>query len=80
MSPSRSLGSTTKYADNVGVAISLARYGSDMPNQRLARLQEDFGVPMPEGTQWELTQAAARAPAIVLQELLRQTAQSPPGP
>jgi len=71
---------TTKYADNVGVAISLARYGSGMPNQRLARLQEDFGVLLPEGTQWELTQAAAQAPAIVLQELTRQTAQSPPGP
>jgi len=29
---------------------------------------------LPEGTQWELTQAAAQAPAIVLQELTRQTA------
>lgn len=67
---------TTKYADNVGVAVSIARYGGGLPNQRLARLQEDFGVPMPEGTQWELTKAAAQAPGVVLEELIRQTAQS----
>ncbi|MCP5527667.1 MAG: hypothetical protein H7A47_12825 [Verrucomicrobiales bacterium] len=37
----------------VGVLVSLLRYGSGMPHYRLEKLQASLGVPLPAATQWE---------------------------
>ena len=34
--------------------LAVLRYGYGLPMNRMAQLQEDFGVPVPSGTQWEL--------------------------
>src|SRR5207245_1516879 len=61
----------------VGAMVALLRYGSGLPHYRLARLQQSLGVPLPEATQWELLAPLFQAAQPVLQELLRQSAQSP---
>jgi hypothetical protein len=50
-----------KYGPSVGVTIALLRYGAGLPHYRLARLQRNLGVPLPESTQWELLEPVAEA-------------------
>jgi len=68
---------TAKYDESVAVTVALLRYGSGMPHYRLARLQQSLGVPLPESTQWELLVPLFQLARPILEELLRQTAQSP---
>jgi len=68
---------TSKYDESVGVTVALLRYGSGIPHYRLARLQQSLGVPLPESTQWELMTPVYEQALPILQELVRQTAQSP---
>jgi transposase len=67
----------SKYDETVGVTVALLRYGSGLPHYRLARLQKSLGVPLPESTQWEQLTPLAQQAEPVLEELRRQTAQSP---
>ena len=41
--------------------IALLKYGSGVPFNRLERLEEQLGIPLPAATQWELMEAAAEA-------------------
>ncbi len=50
-----------KYDANVGVMVGLMRYGGGMPFQRLERLQESVGVPLPSSIQWEQANQTAEA-------------------
>jgi len=54
--------------------IAILRYGYGMPMNRLEQMQEDFGVPLPAGTQWELMNTHARELAPLGEELIRQAA------
>lgn len=63
-----------KYDPNVAPMIAIFRYGYGMPMNRLEQMQEDFGVPLPAGTQWELVDAHARELAPLGEELIRQAA------
>jgi hypothetical protein len=45
-----------------------------MPTNRLAQMQQDVGVPLPAGTQWELMQAHAQELEPVWEEFLCQAA------
>ncbi len=63
-----------KYNDNVAPMLAAMRYGYGLPINRLAQLQEDFGVPLPAGTQWELVAAHAQELAPVFDEFLNQAA------
>jgi len=65
---------TEKYDPNVGPMIAILRYGYGMPMNRLEQMQEDFGVPLPAGTQWELMNAHAKELAPLGEELIRQAA------
>jgi len=65
---------TEKYDPNVGPMIAILRYGYGLPMNRLEQMQEDFGVPLPAGTQWELVDAHARELAPLGEELIRQAA------
>lgn len=59
-----------KYDPNVGVMLGLMRYGSGLPHYRMERMQEDWGVPLPQSTQWELLAQSARDFAPIGQELI----------
>lgn len=65
----------TKYDNGVGVMLGLMRFGFGVPHYRLARMQELFGVPLPESTQWELMAKSQEAMKPVMNELMRVAAQ-----
>jgi transposase len=64
-----------KYDATVGSMIALLKYGSGMPFNRDARLQESLGIPLPASTQWDIVRAQAERAEPVLEELIRQAAQ-----
>jgi hypothetical protein len=55
--------------------IALLKYGTGVPFQRLERLQEHLGMPLPASTEWDLMAAAWKLLWPVLAELIRQAAQ-----
>lgn len=61
---------TTKYDPNVGVMLGLLRFGSGLPHYRMEKMQKDFGVPLPQSTQWELMEERARDFEPIGRELL----------
>jgi len=63
-----------KYDLNVAPTLAVMRYGYGMPTNRLAQMQQDVGVPLPAGTQWELMHAHAQELEPVWEEFLRQAA------
>ena len=68
-------GSGEKYDETAVAMIALLKYGTGMPFQRLERLQEQLGMPLPAATQWDLMAAAAELIRPALEELIRQAAQ-----
>ena len=67
---------TEKYDETAGAMVSLLRYGSGLPLNRLEQLQESMGSPLSASTQWEIAEkASGRGPAVVYEELTRQAAQ-----
>ena len=46
-----------KYDETCDVSLALAKYGVGLPWYRLSRLQESFGVPLPESIQFERCEA-----------------------
>ena len=64
-----------KHDANLAPMLGLLRYGYGMPMNRLERMQEDFGVPLPAGTQWDLIRDHAEELSPVWEELLRQAAE-----
>jgi len=63
-----------KYAPNVAPTLAVMRYGYGMPTNRLDQMQQDIGVPLPAGTQWELMHAHAQELEPIWEEFLRQAA------
>ena len=63
-----------KYDETCDVSLSLAKYGAGLPWYRLARLQESFGVPLPESIQFERCEAVADAAPPVFLYLRRLAA------
>lgn len=63
-----------KYDANVAPMLAVMRYGYGMPMNRLDQMQQDFGVPLPAGTQWELMYAHAQELGPVFEEFQRQAA------
>jgi transposase len=55
-----------KYAPTVAPMLAVLRYGFGMPMNRVADLQNMFGVPLPLGTQWEQIKACYDELAPVL--------------
>lgn len=43
-----------KYDESATAMIGLLKYATGMPFNRLQRLQDSLGIPLPAGTQWEL--------------------------
>lgn len=63
-----------KY-ETTAAMIAQLRYGSGMPFQRLERLQNSLGIPLPAATQWDVVEQAAGPVWPALDELVRQAAQ-----
>jgi hypothetical protein len=63
-----------KYDPTCDVSLALAKYGAGLPLYRLARLQESYGVPLPESVQFERCEAVADAALPVFLHLRRLAA------
>jgi transposase len=64
-----------KYDMTAVAMIALLKYGTGMPFNRMERLEEQLGIPLPAATQWELMVPAAGSLEPILDELIRQAAQ-----
>src|SRR5512135_961626 len=64
-----------KYDVTAGSMISLLKYDSGLPFNRLEGLQGQLGVPLPASTQWDIVHAVAANIAPAFAELIRQAAQ-----
>jgi transposase len=64
-----------KYDETAGAMVTLLKYGSGLPFNRLEKLQECLGVPLPASTQWEIVERTADKIHPVYRELIRQAAQ-----
>lgn len=65
---------TQKYDETVVSMIALLKYGSGLPFNRIDKLQEAVGVPLPSSTQWDILEAAVEKFEPVYDELFRQAA------
>jgi transposase len=64
-----------KYDETAGTMVALLKYGAGLPFNRLEKLQESLGVPLPASTQWEIVEETADKIHPVYSELIRQAAQ-----
>jgi len=64
-----------KYDETAGAIVALLKYGSGLPFNRLEKLQESLGVPLPASTQWEIVEKTADKIHPVYSELIRDAAQ-----
>jgi hypothetical protein len=64
-----------KYDETVGSMVAQLKYGSGMPFNRLEKLEQRLGVPLPATTQWEIVEEAAELLKPAHEELIRQGAQ-----
>jgi hypothetical protein len=66
---------TDKYDETAASMIGLLRYGAGLPFNRIAKLEQGLGIPLPAATQWEVVARAFGLLEPVHQELIRQAAQ-----
>ena len=64
-----------KYGETAGAMVALLKYGGGLPFNRLEKLQDSIGVPLPASTQWEIVETTADKIHPVYSELIRQAAQ-----
>ena len=64
-----------KYDETAGAMVALLKYGGGLPFNRLEKLQDSIGVPLPASTQWEVVETTADKIHPVYSELIRQAAQ-----
>jgi transposase len=64
-----------KYDESAAAMIGLLRYGTGVPFNRLAELEENLGIPLPVATQWDLVEETAQLIRPAYEELIRQAAQ-----
>jgi transposase len=65
-----------KYDATATSMVGLLKYGAGLPFNRIEKLQDGMGIPLPAATQWDLVQAAAKTLARAHEELLNQAAQA----
>jgi transposase len=64
-----------KYDETAGAMVALLKYGSGLPFNRMEKLHESLGVPLPASTQWEIVEKTADKIHPVYSELIRHAAQ-----
>jgi transposase len=67
-------GPPEKHDESVTSTIGTLRYGYGMPLNRLAKLQEGHGIPLPASTQWDLLDRSMDTLVPIFTELIRQAA------
>ena len=65
-----------KYDATAASMVGLLKYGAGLPFNRIEKLQDGMGIPLPAATQWDLVQGAAKTLAPAHEELLNQAAQA----
>lgn len=65
-----------KYDASATSMVGLLKYGAGLPFNRIEKLQEGMGIPLPAATQWDLVQRAAKTLAPAHEALLNQAAQA----
>ena len=65
-----------KYDASATSLLGLLKYGAGLPFNRIEKLQDGMGIPLPAATQWDLVWAAAKALTPAHEELLHQAAQA----
>lgn len=65
-----------KYDESAAAMVSLLRYGSGFPLNRIAKLQDGLGIPLPASTQWEMIEGLANQIHPVYPALIRYGAQA----
>ena len=66
---------TEKYDESASAMVAMLRYGAGVPFNRIERLQDGLGVPLPASTQWGLVDRRAEALTPVFDALVRHAAQ-----
>jgi len=64
-----------KYEESAASMIAMLRYGSGFPWNRLEKLEDSLGIPLPAATQCEIMKETAVPLQTALEELKRQAAQ-----
>jgi len=64
-----------KFDASAPAMLALLKYGCGMPFNRLEKLQDHLGQPLPASTQWDIVNAAATALAPVWDALVAEAAQ-----
>ena len=64
-----------KYDPTVSAMIALLKYGSGFPFYRIEALQNTFGVPIPDSTQWDIIEGARKYIFPVYEQLVFMAAQ-----
>lgn len=66
---------TEKYDESAAAMVAMLRYGAGVPFNRIERLQDGLGVPLPASTQWGLVDRYAEALTPVFDALVQHAAQ-----
>lgn len=64
-----------KYNEEAGAVIGLLKYGNGFAFYRFQNFQNNFGIPLPASTQWEIAEGVGFKVAPVYNELVRVVAQ-----
>lgn len=64
-----------KYDETATSMTGLLKYGTGLPFNRIEKLQQGMGIPLPAATQWELVRDGAELLAPAHEELVREAAQ-----
>jgi hypothetical protein len=64
-----------KYDDSAIGMIGMFKYGAGTPFNRIEKLQEGMGIPLPASTQWELVRDGANKLEPAHEEIINQAAQ-----
>lgn len=64
-----------KYDESADAMVAMLRYGVGVPFNRLERLQEGMGIPLPASTQWDLVERRVESLEPAHDALVRHAAQ-----
>ena len=67
---------TEKYDASATAMTGLLKYGTGLPFNRIEKLQEGLGIPLPASTQWELVKGGAEKLEPAYEQLVEEAAQA----
>jgi hypothetical protein len=66
---------TEKYDESADAMVAMMRYGAGVPFNRIERLEDGLGIPLPASTQWDLVERRVDGLLPVFDALVRHAAQ-----